>query len=233
MSSVSQLWSNLYFSFEYRPMCCLSPATVYFLFFLFMCLNLYNTIYVSFSLLYHLFCRTPGVIKTALPNMDREVKEQYQVLIQAKDMGGQLGGLAGTTTVNITLSDVNDNPPRFSKSEQQNFQFHFNWSSKVHRGDNLNLGNGVSSCLLYGIGFHYFSSNTTACLFSRVESTATIPTNKPGVVLLGTRDILLYLDQVWADDGAAPGIDLVYLNTAFYPVFCISCWTRLIRLYRS
>lgn len=62
------------------------------------------------------FC-TPGVIKTALPNMDREVKEQYQVLIQAKDMGGQLGGLAGTTTVNITLSDVNDNPPRFSKSE--------------------------------------------------------------------------------------------------------------------
>uniref|UniRef100_A0A3Q3QM33 Cadherin-12 n=1 Tax=Monopterus albus TaxID=43700 RepID=A0A3Q3QM33_MONAL len=57
-----------------------------------------------------------GIIRTALPNMDREVKEHYQVLIQAKDMGGQLGGLAGTTTVNITLSDVNDNPPRFSKS---------------------------------------------------------------------------------------------------------------------
>ncbi|KAB0396367.1 hypothetical protein E2I00_014375 [Balaenoptera physalus] len=57
-----------------------------------------------------------GVIRTALPNMDREVKEQYQVLIQAKDMGGQLGGLAGTTIVNITLTDVNDNPPRFPKT---------------------------------------------------------------------------------------------------------------------
>ncbi|KAF4076859.1 hypothetical protein AMELA_G00219940 [Ameiurus melas] len=57
-----------------------------------------------------------GVIRIALPNMDREIKESYQVVIQAKDMGGQLGGLAGTTTVNITLTDVNDNPPRFAKS---------------------------------------------------------------------------------------------------------------------
>lgn len=50
-------------------------------------------------------------------NMDREAKEYYEVIIQAKDMGGQLGGLAGTTTVNVTLSDVNDNPPRFPQSE--------------------------------------------------------------------------------------------------------------------
>ncbi|XP_069766540.1 cadherin-12-like isoform X1 [Narcine bancroftii] len=57
-----------------------------------------------------------GIIRTALANMDREVKEEYQVVIQAKDMGGQMGGLAGTTTINITLTDVNDNPPRFAKN---------------------------------------------------------------------------------------------------------------------
>ncbi|MGH0149118.1 UNVERIFIED_CONTAM: hypothetical protein FKN15_051109 [Acipenser sinensis] len=58
-----------------------------------------------------------GIIRVTLPNMDREAKEHYEVIIQAKDMAGQLGGLAGTTTVNITLSDVNDNPPKFAQSE--------------------------------------------------------------------------------------------------------------------
>ena len=56
--------------------------------------------------------------------MDREVKENYQVVIQAKDMAGQMGGLSGTTTVSITLSDVNDNPPRFTKSESSLLHTH-------------------------------------------------------------------------------------------------------------
>lgn len=57
-----------------------------------------------------------GVIRTALHNMDREAREHYSVVIQAKDMAGQVGGLSGSTTVNITLTDVNDNPPRFPQS---------------------------------------------------------------------------------------------------------------------
>lgn len=64
-----------------------------------------------------------GTIKTALPGMDREVKEHYQVVIQAKDMAGQMGGLSGTTTVSITLSDVNDSPPRFANRKRFFFFF--------------------------------------------------------------------------------------------------------------
>ncbi|XP_056154995.1 cadherin-20-like [Lampris incognitus] len=56
-----------------------------------------------------------GLVCVSLADMDRETRENYTVVIQAKDMGGQLGGLAGTTTVNITLSDVNDNPPVFDQ----------------------------------------------------------------------------------------------------------------------
>lgn len=63
------------------------------------------------------FCS--GVIRTALGpgDMDREQREHYQVVIEAKDMGGQRGGLTGSTVVKITLTDVNDNPPHFTQSK--------------------------------------------------------------------------------------------------------------------
>ncbi|XP_063801465.1 cadherin-8 isoform X1 [Pseudophryne corroboree] len=60
-----------------------------------------------------------AIIKTALSNMDREAREEYLVVIQAKDMGGHMGGLSGTTTVTVTLTDVNDNPPKFAMSQYQ------------------------------------------------------------------------------------------------------------------
>uniref|UniRef100_H3B440 Cadherin 24 n=1 Tax=Latimeria chalumnae TaxID=7897 RepID=H3B440_LATCH len=60
-----------------------------------------------------------GVIRTAIPNMDRETQGEFLVVIQAKDMGGHMGGLSGTTTVTITLIDVNDNPPKFPQSLYQ------------------------------------------------------------------------------------------------------------------
>lgn len=64
-------------------------------------------------------CFCAGVIRTALGpgDMDREQREHYQVVIEAKDMAGQRGGLTGTTVVNITLTDVNDNPPRLTQSK--------------------------------------------------------------------------------------------------------------------
>ncbi|XP_041100351.1 cadherin-7-like [Polyodon spathula] len=60
-----------------------------------------------------------GIIRTALPSMDREAKDQYLLVIQAKDMVGQMGGLSGTTSVTVTLTDVNDNPPRFTRKSYQ------------------------------------------------------------------------------------------------------------------
>lgn len=64
------------------------------------------------------FDLSTGVLRVSLADMDRETRENYSVVIQAKDMGGQMGGLAGTTTVNITLSDINDNPPMFDQSKR-------------------------------------------------------------------------------------------------------------------
>ncbi|XP_056332560.1 cadherin-6 [Danio aesculapii] len=62
-----------------------------------------------------------GIIRTALgpTDMDREQREHYQVVIEAKDMAGQKGGLIGSTTVNISLSDINDNAPHFKQGIYQ------------------------------------------------------------------------------------------------------------------
>ncbi|XP_039999605.1 cadherin-18-like isoform X2 [Xiphias gladius] len=60
-----------------------------------------------------------GIIRTAMSNMDRETRDHYAVVIQAKDMAGSVGGLSGSTTVNITLADVNDNPPKFLQKSYQ------------------------------------------------------------------------------------------------------------------
>ncbi|XP_034468893.1 cadherin-18-like [Hippoglossus hippoglossus] len=60
-----------------------------------------------------------GIIRTAMSNMDRERRDHYALVIQAKDMAGSVGGLSGSTTVNITLTDVNDNPPKFPQKSYQ------------------------------------------------------------------------------------------------------------------
>ncbi|KAG8571342.1 hypothetical protein GDO81_011606 [Engystomops pustulosus] len=55
-----------------------------------------------------------GIIRVA-SQIDRETKDQYQVIVQAKDMIGDVGALSATTTVVINVLDVNDNAPKFQQ----------------------------------------------------------------------------------------------------------------------
>ncbi|XP_062442910.1 cadherin-8 isoform X4 [Rhea pennata] len=106
-----------------------------------------------------------AIIKTALPNMDREAKEEYFVVIQAKDMGGHMGGLSGTTTVTITLTDVNDNPPKFAQS-----LYHFSVMEDVALGEpigrvkanDLDIGENAKSSydIIEGDGMDIFEITT-------------------------------------------------------------------------
>ncbi|XP_059681017.1 cadherin-8 isoform X2 [Gavia stellata] len=108
-----------------------------------------------------------AIIKTALPNMDREAKEEYFVVIQAKDMGGHMGGLSGTTTVTITLTDVNDNPPKFAQS-----LYHFSVMEDVALGEpigrvkanDLDIGENAKSSydIVEGDGMDIFEITTDA-----------------------------------------------------------------------
>uniref|UniRef100_A0A673IY45 Cadherin-22 n=1 Tax=Sinocyclocheilus rhinocerous TaxID=307959 RepID=A0A673IY45_9TELE len=60
-----------------------------------------------------------GVIRTAVADLDRETQDRYELVVKATDMAGQMGGLSGSTTVTIVITDVNDNPPRFPQKMYQ------------------------------------------------------------------------------------------------------------------
>lgn len=98
----------------------------------------------------------PGIIRTALPNMDRELQDQYVLVIQARDMEGQMGSLSGSTSVTVTLTDVNDNPPRFAHSKRMMFVMGF-FPSSSSPWNELYL----SSWMLNHICMSYFSSDCT------------------------------------------------------------------------
>ncbi|XP_017269615.1 cadherin-18 [Kryptolebias marmoratus] len=106
-----------------------------------------------------------GIIRTALADMDREAREHYTVVIQAKDMAGQVGGLSGSTTINITLTDVNDNPPKFP---QKNYQLYVPESAQVGKPVGKIKANdedlGVNADIKYSIinseGANMFSIST-------------------------------------------------------------------------
>ncbi|AWP15835.1 putative neural-cadherin-like [Scophthalmus maximus] len=54
---------------------------------------------------------TTGTIYTVLRSLDREAEDRYLVVVEARDGGG----LAGTGTATIMVSDVNDHPPIFTQ----------------------------------------------------------------------------------------------------------------------
>lgn len=61
---------------------------------------------------------------TAVADLDRETQDRYELVVKATDMAGQMGGLSGSTTVTIVITDVNDNPPRFPQSKPPPTQTH-------------------------------------------------------------------------------------------------------------
>ncbi|XP_041848513.1 desmocollin 2 like [Melanotaenia boesemani] len=60
-----------------------------------------------------------GVITTAVNTLDREVQDTHMVLVKIQDLEGAPNGLFSTATATITLSDINDNPPTFTKTSYE------------------------------------------------------------------------------------------------------------------
>ncbi|XP_030060351.1 cadherin-5 [Microcaecilia unicolor] len=58
-----------------------------------------------------------GTISTAVNNLDREKQSKYKFIVMAKDSPKHEEGLTSTTTVIITVTDINDNLPTFTQNQ--------------------------------------------------------------------------------------------------------------------
>ncbi|XP_030297998.1 cadherin-5 [Sparus aurata] len=56
-----------------------------------------------------------GWISCKIENLDRETKSQYVVVVKAQDMRGKASGSTATTSVTITINDINDNIASFTR----------------------------------------------------------------------------------------------------------------------
>ncbi|KAL1007090.1 hypothetical protein UPYG_G00081740 [Umbra pygmaea] len=81
--------------------------------------------------------RKSGIITTKNEKLDRETKSSYVVVVQALDMRGSKQAGTATTSVSITVSDINDNMPTFTKGS---YEFSVN--------EDLNLGQRIGTMVL-------------------------------------------------------------------------------------
>ncbi|XP_051466368.1 cadherin-7-like isoform X3 [Apus apus] len=118
-----------------------------------------------------------GVIRMA-SQMDRETKDQYLVIIQAKDMVGQAGALSATATVTINLSDINDNPPKF-----QQRLYYMSVSEEAPVGTTVGIIFAEDSDIGENAAMNYFIEGDNSDVFDIITNNET----QEGIILLKKR----------------------------------------------
>nr|XP_005026368.3 cadherin-19 isoform X1 [Anas platyrhynchos]XP_012961299.3 cadherin-19 isoform X1 [Anas platyrhynchos]XP_012961301.3 cadherin-19 isoform X1 [Anas platyrhynchos]XP_021132517.3 cadherin-19 isoform X1 [Anas platyrhynchos]XP_021132518.3 cadherin-19 isoform X1 [Anas platyrhynchos]XP_038031085.1 cadherin-19 isoform X1 [Anas platyrhynchos] len=118
-----------------------------------------------------------GVIRMA-SQMDRETKDQYLVIIQAKDMVGQAGAFSATATVTINLSDMNDNPPKFIER-----LYYLNVSEDAPVGTTVGKIMAEDSDIGENAAMNYFIEGDSSDIFGIITDNET----QEGIILLKKR----------------------------------------------
>ncbi|NWW77078.1 CAD19 protein, partial [Climacteris rufus] len=118
-----------------------------------------------------------GVIRMA-SQMDRETKDQYLVIIQAKDMVGQPGAFSATATVTINLSDINDNPPKF-----QQRLYYMSVSEEAPVGTTVGKVFAEDSDIGSNAAMDYFIEGDNSDVFDIISNSET----QEGIILLKKR----------------------------------------------
>ncbi|NXE50445.1 CAD19 protein, partial [Casuarius casuarius] len=157
-----------------------------------------------------------GVIRMS-SQMDRETKDQYLVIIQAKDMVGQAGAFSATATVTINLSDINDNAPKF-----QQRLYHMSVSEEAPVGTTVGRVMAEDSDIGENAAMTYFIEGDSTDFFDIVTDNET----QEGIILLKkrvdyesqrrysvqARVVNRYIDERFLEEGPFEDTTIVKIN---------------------
>ncbi|XP_052739794.1 cadherin-99C [Bicyclus anynana] len=143
-----------------------------------------------------------GII-TVIRRLDREVLTRYQLMVRAEDPGK----LSSTATVNIKVTDINDNNPKFEE-DSYSFQVKEGKSGEgvgyVHATD---IDEGVNAMVTYSIPSHIpfvidnatgLISTNTALDYEDIKDYAFVVTATDGAIdkRLGTASVTVMVEDV-------------------------------------
>ncbi|XP_025942286.1 cadherin-19 isoform X2 [Apteryx rowi] len=157
-----------------------------------------------------------GVIRMS-SQMDRETKDQYLVIIQAKDMVGQAGAFSATATVTINLSDINDNAPKF-----QQRLYYMSISEEAPVGTTIGRLMAEDSDIGENAAMNYFIEGDSTDVFDIITDNET----QEGIILLKKRVdyeskrrynvrakvVNRYIDERFLEEGPFEDTTIVKIN---------------------
>ncbi|XP_062426060.1 cadherin-19 isoform X3 [Rhea pennata] len=157
-----------------------------------------------------------GVIRMS-SQMDRETKDQYLVIIQAKDMVGQAGAFSATATVTINLSDINDNAPKF-----QQRLYYMSVSEEAPVGTTIGRVMAEDSDIGENAAMNYFIEGDSTDVFDIITDNET----QEGIILLKKRVdyeskrrysvrakvVNRYIDERFLEEGPFEDTTIVKIN---------------------
>ncbi|TDH05764.1 hypothetical protein EPR50_G00125840 [Perca flavescens] len=126
-----------------------------------------------------------GVITTITNTLDREAKDKHLVTVVIRDMDGAVNGLSTTGTATITVGDINDNVPIFTKTSPLDYEQNKNVKLEIKACNQAELSGTEAQWMSIPVDVNVLNEDEGPA-FSAPTIRFTVKENTPKGTLIGS-----------------------------------------------